>query len=304
MVNDKIPLKTFSWLMLTIILWASAFVGIRAGLVGYSPGGLALLRYAVASFCMFFIYQKLGRKDKIPLKDKLLLMLIGAIGIGWYNITLNYGEITVTSGTAGFIVSQSPIISSVLAIIFLGERARVLSFFGMMVSVLGVFLISVGEAGGIKWQMGIGYILMATLLGSFYSIAQKPFLKKYHAIDATAYIIWGCTFSLLVYAKDVMHDALQASWVATSWVIYLGVFPAAVAYVAWSYALSTIPASRAVSFLYFTPIFTIFLGWIFLGEMPALISLMGGGVAMLGVWVVNRSYRQPVLNNFALKSES
>lgn len=291
-MRNRLSLKTILFVIITITLWASAFVGIREGLHGYSPGGLALLRYAIASLCMLFIYKKFGRKDNIPVKDKLLLMVVGAIGIGWYNITLNYAEVSVTSATASFIISQGPIISSILAIVFLGERASVLSFIGMLVSIFGVFLIAIGEAGGLKWATGINYILVSTFLGSLYSIMQKPFFKKYHAIDVTAYVIWGCTFSLLVYVPDVMRELPTANLHATLAVVYLGVFPAAIAYAAWSYVLADIPASRAVSFLYFAPIITTLLGWIFLKEIPAVISLIGGVIAMLGVWAVNHSYRQ------------
>lgn len=290
-MKNNISIKTLFLLFVTIGFWASAFVGIRAALHSYSPGSLALLRYAIASFCMFFIYRWFGRKDFISVKDKLLLMLVGAVGIGWYNIALNYGEVTVTSGTASFIISQGPIITSVLAMILLGEQGSWLSFFGMGVSIFGVFLISVGEAHGLRWEPGIGFILFSTLIGGFYSILQKPFLKKYHAIDVTAYVIWGCTFSLLVYFPDLFHDVRTATANGTLAVVYLGIFPAAIAYAAWSYVLAEIPASRAVSFLYFAPIITILLGWLFLKEVPAVISIIGGLIALFGVYMVNRSYQ-------------
>ncbi|MCC2667478.1 MAG: eamA, partial [Gammaproteobacteria bacterium] len=46
---NKLTLKTKLALLTTVVLWASAFVAIRAGLQGYSPGGLALLRFLIAS---------------------------------------------------------------------------------------------------------------------------------------------------------------------------------------------------------------------------------------------------------------
>lgn len=290
MKKNKLTFKIMFILAVTIALWASAFVGIRAALHGYSPGGLALLRYGIASICMFFIYKRFGAGDVIALKDKLLLMIIGVIGIGWYNLTVNYGEVTVSSATSSFIISQGPIISTILAIAFLGEKASVLSFSGMIVSIFGVLLISIGESGGMKLAPGISYLLTATFLGGVYSIMQKPFLKKYHAIDVTAYIIWGCTFSMLVYLPEVSHDIVKASLSSTLWVIYLGIFPAAIAYAGWSYVLSEIPASRAVSFLYIIPILTAILGWLFLNEIPAIISMIGGMIAMAGVWTVNKAY--------------
>lgn len=287
-----VSIKTKLALITSIILWASAFVGIRAGLQGYSPGGLALLRFLIASICMFFVYQRFAKRDVIPIKDKILLLLVGATGLGWYNITLNYGEISVQSGAASFIVSESPIITLLLAVLFLGEKWSVLSLFGMMISVLGVFLISVGQTHGFHFEMGMFYILLATIIGAFYSVLQKPFLKKYHAIDVTAYIIWGGTLMLFIFIPNLMHDVHTASMSATIATIYLGVFPATIAYLAWSYALVEIPASFAVSFLYFMPVIATLLGWLWLGEVPVLISFVGGLVALFGVWIVNHSYKR------------
>jgi drug/metabolite transporter (DMT)-like permease len=287
----QVSLKTKIALCTAIVLWASAFVGIRAGLTAYSPGGLATLRFLTASIAMFFIYQKFAKRDLIPFFDKLQLLLVGAFGVGWYNIALNYGEVSISSGVSSFVISQSPIITSIFAVLFLRESFSVLGYFGMMISLFGVSLISLGETKGVHFGIGILYVFAATVIGAFYSILQKPFLKKYHAIDVTAYIIWGGALMLFMFIPDLLRDIKTASLSATYSVIYLGIFPAAIAYVAWSYALAEIAASRAVSFLYFMPIIATFIGWIWLNEVPVLLSFIGGVVALLGVWVVNHSYK-------------
>src|SRR5688572_4836136 len=86
--------KTKIALGVAIVLWSSAFVGIRAGLEGYSPGSLALFRFLIASICMFFIYWRLPTREKFHTKDFCLLVLFGAFGIGCYNVFLNYGEVS------------------------------------------------------------------------------------------------------------------------------------------------------------------------------------------------------------------
>lgn len=280
--------KTKLAITIAIFLWASAFVGIRAGLQEYSPGGLALLRYLIASACMGIIYYRMPIRKPMPLFDMCALMGIGAIGIGVYNIMLNYGELSMSSGMASFITSQAPIIATILAIVFLGERINVLRIFGFLISLAGVALIAVGERGAISLDNGMFYILIATLAASVYSVLQKPFLKRYHAIEATTYIIWGATLFLSIYFSELQQDLTHASFKTTLTVIYLGVFPAAVAYVAWSYALAQIPASQAVSFLYFMPFLATMLGWWVLGEVPMTTSLIGGLLAISGVWVVNK----------------
>jgi drug/metabolite transporter (DMT)-like permease len=282
--------KTKFAIAVAIFLWASAFVGIRAGLQGYSPEGLALLRYIIASIFMGIIYFRLKNKNKMRLNDISSLILIGAIGIGLYNITLNYGELSISSGVACFIISQAPIITTFLAVLFLGEQLNLSRFMGLLVSILGVIFITMGEKGGFHWDKSIFYMLIATVASAFYSVLQKPYLKKYHVIEVTTYLIWGGTLFLLLYISHLQQDLLHASAKATLMVIYLGIFPAAFGYIAWSYALAEIPAGRAVSFLYFTPFLATFLGWICLGEVPVWLSIVGGVLAIFGVWLVNRSY--------------
>jgi drug/metabolite transporter (DMT)-like permease len=277
-------------LTIAMVLWASAFVGIRAGLQSYSPGALALFRFVIASVCMYFIYMRLPNRNKIALPDILWMLALGAVAVGIYHVALNYGEILVPSGTASFIVSQSPVITTILAIIFLRERLTIYGFMGMAISVLGVTLIMLGGHAEFKFQIENFYILIAAVMGSVYTVLQKPFLKKYHAIQVTVYIIWGATLPLLFYLPELTQQITKASYTATWATIYLGIFPAAIAYVAWSYALNEMPASRASNFMYFMPVISTLLGWLCLSEVPLWISLFGGCIALFGLWLVNQSY--------------
>ncbi len=281
-VKNKLALAT------TIIFWSSAFVGIRAGLESYSPGGLAALRFLIASACMLIVYLFFPLKSVIQNKDKILLLLIGGFGFGCYNITLNYGELAVPSGIASFIVSQSPIITMIVAVLFLGEGLSFYMIAGTLVSAVGVGLIMLSGEQHFNFQIGIVYLFLATIVSGFYSVLQKPFLKKYQAIEVAAYIIWGATLALVVYLPNMVHEIKHASWHATWSVIYLGIFPAAIGAITWSYALKEIPASQAVTFLYFMPIMATLIGWLWLGETLTHLALLGGIIALVGVWIASR----------------
>lgn len=289
--------KTKFSALIAIFLWASAFVGIRAGLKEYSPEGLALLRFLIASFLMGIIYFRLPKRSAISLLDKFGLLAVGVLGIGIYNLTLNYGELSIASGMASFIISQSPLITTLIAIAVLGERLNKLCVLGFMVSLFGVSLIAMGEKIGFEWDSNLFYIFIATLAAGFYSVLQKPYLAKYQAIEVTTYIIWGGTLFLLFYTPLLQEDLLRASFKTTLIVVYLGIFPAAVGYLAWSYALAREPASRIVSFLYFMPPLATLLGGLWLDEVPVWLSILGGMIAVLGVFLVNYSFARLKIAN-------
>jgi drug/metabolite transporter (DMT)-like permease len=291
MPYTKATFKTKLALLITILLWASAFPGIRAGLVGYSPGGMALLRFLVAATCLLVIYFFNKHERAIPFKDALLLLLIGAVTIGGYHIALNYGELTVPSGVASFVVSLMPVVTVCFAALFLNETINKFVMLGVTISVFGVGLMAFPGGGQMHFGIGFIYVLFSAFLGGVYTVLQKPFLKKYSAIDVTSFIMWGATLFLLIFIPNLLQDLKFAPLNATLATVYLGIFPAAIAYALWTYALAEIPASRAAIAMYFLPLIATFMGWVWLKEMPTFMSIIGGVTILLGVYIVNKSYQ-------------
>lgn len=288
MISNVKEYKTQLLILIAISLWASAFVGIRAGLQDFSPEGLALLRYLIASACMALIYVFLPHRQYIPLKDKILLMSVGIVGIGIYNVALNYGEINVSSSLASFLIGQTPLISVLFAILFLGEKIRLKQAIGFLISLVGVIIIAMSEETSLKLGGGFLAMLIAVFAGASYSVLQKPFLNRYPLTQTISYVIWGATIFLCTYAAHLREDLTDMTWHGLAVVSYLGVFPAVIAYLAWGYGLSRMPTGRIVSYLYATPLIATLMGWFMLNEVPSLFSFVGGMVSIVGVWIVNQ----------------
>jgi len=274
----------------TLLFWSSAFAGIRAALRTYTPTHLVLFRFLVAS-AVFAVYAALTRMRMPDKRDLPAILLIGFLGITVYHVALVYGQVTVTAGAASLLIASGPIFTALLATAFLGERLRIWGWVGIVLSFIGVSLIALGEGKGMKFDPGAFLILLSAFCAGVYFVLQKPYLRKYSALELTAYSIWAGTLFMLFFLPGLTQAVGKAPINATLAVIYLGVFPAALAYVTWTYVLSRFPASNAVSFLYLNPALAILVAWIWLGEIPTTLSLMGGILAILGVVLVNTKGR-------------
>lgn len=275
----------------TVFLWSSSLIAIRIGLRGYTPGALAVLRYIVASLCLLILYCRLPKRHVPTLPDLLYIIFIGTVGIGVYNIAINYGEIVIPAGIAGFIIGLMPVFTMIFAFLLLKERVPVKSWLGVLISIIGLFLIALCERGGIRYDISILYILLAAILGGYYAVAQKTLFHRYHPLELVILSIWGGTLIMLFYLPSMIRELPAAPWQSTTAAIYLGIFPAAIAYALWNYALAKAPAGRASGYLYAMPIIATLLGMITLREYPEPMELLGGLVTLLGALTINYFYK-------------
>ncbi|MGQ9683087.1 MAG: DMT family transporter [Anaerolineae bacterium] len=278
---------------ITVITWGSAFAGIRAGLEAYSPAHLALLRFSVASLALA-AYAAAIRMPLPKPRDLPLIALLGLVGLTFYNLALNYGELTVTAATASLLIATTPVWMALLATLLYRERLAWMGWFGIGLAFVGVAIIALGEGQGIRLEGRALAILAAALASCAYSLGQKRLLVRYKALQCTAWAIWAGTLFLLPFAAGLPSAVARAPLAATMAVVYLGVVPAALGYATWAYVLARLPAGVAGSLLYLVPASATAIAWLWLGEAPAAPTLLGGALVMVGVMVVNRWGRERV----------
>src|SRR5690349_14982861 len=109
--------RTAVALVVTLLLWGSAVVGIRATLREYPPGALALARFVIASATLSIL--AIPRKLRIPDRsDFPAIALVGLLGVTAYHILISYGLVSVEAGAASMLVNTAPVFTAFLATIF------------------------------------------------------------------------------------------------------------------------------------------------------------------------------------------
>lgn len=281
---------------MTVLIWGSSFAAIRVGLQGgITPGHMVLLRYLIASG-LFLVYALWpGVKFRLPRKgDIIRLLILGWVGITLYHIGVTFGEQTVSAGTAGMLIGSGPIFIALLAVIILKERLGIRGWIGMAIGFSGIVIITLGTGGGasIKVSTGALLILMAAFVTSVLFVYQKPLLERYSSIELTAYFTWAGTLPFIIFAPGLVQNLQHATMEANLSAIYIGIFPTAIGYATWAYAMSLTKASSVSSLLYLEPVVAIFVAWVWLKEWPTPISILGGIIAIFGVLVVNMKGKQ------------
>lgn len=265
---------------------ASSFVAIRVAIVEFSPTHLALLRFLVASGVLALCAPLC--KIRFPQKrDWLALSLTGFSGVFVYQTLLNWGQQTVTAGSAAFLTSTAPVFTVILAVLFLGENLNARQKLGIGVSFGGAIVIALGEQGGVSFSGGAILILIAAVASAVYIVLQKHLLARYSPFELTAYAFWLGTFMLLMFSSGLPSAIQNASVRANAAAIYLGIFPGALGNVIWALLVNKTTASAAASWLYAVPLVSILIAWPVLREAPSTPALVGGALALLGVAIMN-----------------
>ena len=276
----------------TIVLWASVFAANRAVLPVLAPGHLVVLRFLIASgaLALAALVRPLPRP---ALRDLPAIAGLGLLGITIYQLALVYGQRTVTAGAASLIINSESIWIALLALPLLGERLTGWGWTGTVASFLGVVLIVVGEGGAVQLSRDALLVLLAAWSTSVYFVLQKPYLRRYPAFALNAYCIWAGTLLTLPFGVGLPAAVARTAPQVLAGVAYLGFFPGALAYFTWTYALARIPASIAGNTLYLIAPLAIVMAWVWLREIPAALSLLGGVLILTGVALVQWRGRPP-----------
>ena len=222
--------------------------------------------------------------------------MLGFLGITFHQWLQSTGLKTAQATTTAWIVATTPIFIAVLGWLVLKERLRWVQILGILLATVGVLLVvtrgnlaslSAGSFG----TPGDFLVLLSAANWAVFSILSRRGLRMFPATLMMFYVMgFGWLFTmLLLFAGPGFSEIADLTLPGWLGVGFLGIFCSGLAYIFWYDALQALPVAQAGAFVYLEPFITLVIAAIVLGEVVTLVSLLGGGVILLGVWMVQKS---------------
>jgi drug/metabolite transporter (DMT)-like permease len=269
----------------TVVLWASAFVGIRYAGRDLSPGALSLARLLIGAAVLGALVA--FRREPLPPRAHLpRLAACGLLWFGAYNVMLNAAEQRVDAGTAAMLVNIGPVLIALLAGVMLGEGFPRTLLAGCAIAFAGAVVIGIatsqhGLAAG--WGAALCVAAAAAYAGGV--VAQKPLLERTSGLQVTFLACVVAAVACLPFAPALVSGVRTAAPSALAWTAYLGIAPTAIGFTTWAYALKRTSAGKMGATTYLVPPIAILLGWLMLSETPPALAFAGGALCLAGVAV-------------------
>jgi drug/metabolite transporter (DMT)-like permease len=282
--------KAILSLVVVMAIWGSAFPITKAALAHVPPMTFALLRFAVALLVLLPFALTHHKRAASSISGAWgTIAAMGVCGVTLFYGVLNIGLSYATATQAAIIQSIIPVITAIIAVVVLKERPSGKRVTGIALSLAGVALVVLaGVPSGDARNPVLGSVLILgaviawavyTILAKRVATADQLVITAYSSVIGTVLLVPLALFEQLGVRPTA--PPLQA-WVS---IIYLGVFSSAVGHLLYSRSLVYLDASQAATFINLVPIVGVAVSVIFLGETVVGGQLLGGALALLGVWL-------------------
>ena len=277
-------IKPYFYLFITILVWGSSFPAMSYLLKDLNPMELALGRFLLP--CILGLIYYLTTELNIQKRDYLRFFFAGFFGIFLYNFFLNTGQTSVSAGASSFIVNCNPLFAFLIGFYILKQQIKVYYWFGLVICIIGVFVISLERQLETIFNKGAFLIFFAAFLTASYFHIVKPLVDRYGVpLSLSLTLVFG-TIPMLFWLNSTINSVSFLDQKSIFVLIWLILFPTLLGYYTWTFSVGFFGANKASFFLFFIPVFSIIIDYIFLGNLPSLTTLFGGSLIIISISVI------------------
>ncbi|HUG00844.1 MAG TPA: DMT family transporter [Longimicrobiales bacterium] len=280
-------------LVLTAVIWAVNFSVSKSALETVPPLAFNALRYPLAGAAAAVFLSALGARRRPEGKDVAAVIGLGVLGNVAYQLLFIEGLDRTLAAHSGVLMATAPVWTAALAVPLAGERVDARAWGGIFLTLAGVSLVVLaGAAGGVGGETLTGDLLTlgAAFTWGLYTVLSIPLVRRYGALPVTVWTMWVGAIVLPWFGLGELRRIGVASIGPAAWaaIAYAGILSIAVAYVLWYRGVRALGGARTAAYGNLVPVMAIAVAWVWLGERPAPVQLLGAGLTVLGVALARR----------------
>jgi len=281
--------------LFAVTVWGASFIATKVALRDVSPITVVWLRFAMGVFILG-ITVTVRKQFALPKRREwFYFALLGFLGITFHQWMQSTALQTSRASTTAWLVATTPVFMALIGWLALKEKLTWLQTSGIVLATLGVLLVvSDGNPGAISFKQfgapGDILILISSVNWAVFSALSRRGLKTHPPARMMFYVMTlGWLFStILFFAGPGLGDIPQLTFNGWMGVTFLGVFCSGLAYIAWYDALQALPTAQLGAFLYLEPPVAVIVAALILAESFTWAAMLGGGIILFGVWLVNK----------------
>ncbi len=282
-------------LALVCILWGTTWIASKEG-VSHMPGlQMASIRQIIAGLCYVIFF--LSKGVKLPKgKEWAPVLVLSLLNFAMSNGLSTWGIQYISAGLGAIMGAIFPLWLVVIGLFSSKEKLPQKAIMGLVLGFGGVCIIfydHLHDFLNADFRKGIILSLIATwtwAFGTLYTKKQAANFNPYFSLGLQM-LISGIALFTVSHGTGNAISLMQIPWQSWASIAYLVVFGSLLAFIAYLYALQNLPTEQASVYAYVNPMVAVLCGWIVFNEKITVFIGVGGLVALLGVYFVNKAFK-------------
>jgi drug/metabolite transporter (DMT)-like permease len=276
------------WALLVVpgVIWGASFLFIAEGLEVMEPDGISFLRMVIGFAALSLVPKAHGPVQK---SDRMGIFWLGLLWFAFPMSLFPYAEQHVTSALTGMLNGALPLFVAALVAVLTRKLPSTAVLVGLAVGLGGAILMALpGINAGGNSLFGVLLILVALVSYAISLTIARPLQQRNGALP----VIWrALAVAVVLTAPLGLPDLLDARWTlrAALSMLALGALGTCVANVVMTVAAGRLGATKASATTFLIPVVALILGMLVRNEQVALVSIAGGGICLLGAWLIRRA---------------
>lgn len=282
-------LKVTLAMLFTMVFWGISFIWSEQALSIYNPFTVVLFRLIISVVILLVLNIFLRRINKIKKSDIVSFFLLSFLQPFAYFVAENYGIVYTDATTTSVVIATIPLFSPIAAYFFLKERVNLINIIGIIISIIGVFLVLIKDDLTLTTSLeGLLILFGAVVAAVLYSVLVSKLSTKHSVYTLTVYqnlfgIIWFLPMFFIFDFSEFVSIGFQAD--AFISIALLAVFGSTICFLFFIYGVKVLGITRANIFGNSIPVFTAIFAFFIMGTTFIYINILGIILVILGVTV-------------------